>query len=97
MQRKCLPITKANILFLFAKHVPNKNCAKKEIALISGLAAMIHSLELEIIGEGVENMEHLELCRQLKIHNVQGYFFDKPLPLTDLEQRYCQLPANHYN
>lgn len=77
--------------------MPNKNCGKKEIALISGLAAMIHSLELEIIGEGVESMEHLELCRQLKIHNVQGYFFDKPLPSNDLEQRYCRLPANHFN
>ncbi|VUD52329.1 Cyclic di-GMP phosphodiesterase Gmr [Thalassocella blandensis] len=76
--------------------MPNKNSAKKEIALISGLAAMIHSLELEIIGEGVESLEHLELCRQLKIHNVQGYFFDKPLPSYDLEQRYCRLPANHY-
>ncbi len=76
--------------------MPNKDSDKKEIALISGLAAMIHSLNLEIIGEGVENQEHLDLCRQLKIHNVQGYYFDKPLTTLDLEQRYCRLPENHF-
>lgn len=68
--------------------MPTADSGEKAIALISGLAAMIHSLKLEIIGEGIENPDHLELCRRLHIHNVQGYYFDKPLSCSDLEQRY---------
>lgn len=57
-------------------------------ALIKGLTAMLHSLELNIVAEGVESQQCLDLCKQLDIQQAQGYFFAKPVNATNIEREY---------
>ena len=61
---------------------------KKTQALITGLAAMLHSLSLNIVAEGIENEQVLQFCQQLKIQHVQGYYLSKPLDVKDIERNY---------
>ena len=61
---------------------------EKTQALISGLSAMLHSLSLDIVAEGIENEQILQLCQQLKIQRAQGYYFSKPLDVKSIEEQY---------
>ena len=41
---------------------------------------MIKGMNLEIVSEGIENKEQLEIMEELGIQYIQGYYFSKPLP-----------------
>lgn len=41
---------------------------------------MIKGMHLEIVSEGIENIEQLEIMEELGIQHIQGYYFSKPLP-----------------
>ena len=41
---------------------------------------MANSLGKEVLAEGVEDKECLELIKKMKIHKCQGYYFAKPMP-----------------
>ncbi len=55
---------------------------------LAGLVVMIQSLELDIIAEGIETEVDLNLCIELSVNKMQGYYFDKPLTVHELESRY---------
>ncbi|MDH0896538.1 MULTISPECIES: bifunctional diguanylate cyclase/phosphodiesterase [unclassified Pseudomonas] len=52
--------------------------------LVRAMINLAHNLNLEVVGEGVENAEQLALLRQFGCDQVQGYLISKPLPLADL-------------
>ena len=43
-----------------------------------------HTLGLEIVSEGVETKEQLELLRQQGCDIIQGYFISKPMPADEV-------------
>ena len=60
----------------------------KTRALIEGLSAMLHSLGLEIVAEGIEDQASFALCQQLNIQRMQGYFFSKPVDVNTVEKTF---------
>ncbi|MSP44264.1 MAG: EAL domain-containing protein [Alphaproteobacteria bacterium] len=56
----------------------------EDIAIVRAVIALAHSLHLQVIAEGVENEKQLNILRQEKCDQVQGYFYSKPLPLDQL-------------
>ncbi|TYK67033.1 two-component system response regulator [Colwellia echini] len=61
---------------------------KKTRSLIKGLSLMLHSLELNIVAEGIETEDALVLCRELKIHKLQGYLLSRPLNIDNINDKY---------
>lgn len=51
-----------------------------DAAITSAVIAMGHSLKLNVIAEGVETMEQLQMLRALNCDRMQGYLFSKPVP-----------------
>ena len=49
---------------------------------ISSLCSVAHSIDVDVIAEGVESEFQLKMLEGLKIDAVQGYFIDTPKPLT---------------
>ncbi|MDW8135884.1 MAG: GGDEF and EAL domain-containing protein, partial [Thermodesulfobacterium sp.] len=49
--------------------------------LVEGIIKLAQSLNLRIIGEGVENQAQLSFLKSLKCDYAQGFLFCKPLPL----------------
>jgi diguanylate cyclase (GGDEF)-like protein/PAS domain S-box-containing protein len=48
--------------------------------IVTAIILLAHSLKLKVIAEGVETKDQLDFVRSLKCHEMQGYFFSKPLP-----------------
>lgn len=50
------------------------------IALLQGIIALAHSLQMEVLCEGVETAAQEDLLRQLDCDYMQGYYFYRALP-----------------
>lgn len=48
--------------------------------LLAGMVALARGLDLQVIAEGVETEEELDLVRALGCDAVQGFYFAKPVP-----------------
>ncbi len=66
-------------------------------AIVRAIVAMAHSMEMEIVAEGVETKEQADFLRNLGCNEFQGFYFSRPLPSTEvmllLEKQ--QTPEGH--
>jgi len=53
-------------------------------AIVDAIIQMAHRLKMEVIAEGVENVQQLNLLREMGCDYIQGYYYSKPLPMNDL-------------
>ena len=49
-------------------------------AIVRAIVAMAHSLGLEVVAEGVETREQLDLLFRLRVDYIQGFLFSRPVP-----------------
>jgi diguanylate cyclase (GGDEF)-like protein/PAS domain S-box-containing protein len=56
---------------------------KEAIAIIRAVVALAQSLGMVTTAEGVESEEELRLVQELGCVKVQGYYFGRPLPVTE--------------
>lgn len=61
---------------------------RKAYSLFTGLVAMLSSLEIDIVVEGVEQESYLPFMQEAEVGLMQGFYFDKPMP-------YEQFLAKH--
>lgn len=54
--------------------------------IVGTIAALGHSLHLEIVAEGVETEEQLRIVGAKKCNHFQGYLASKPLPAAEIEK-----------
>jgi len=66
--------------------------SREGTVFFQAIVSMAHALGMEVVAEGVENEEQLQILRALKCNEVQGYFVARPLPAAGiaplLAQRY---------
>ncbi len=58
--------------------------SEQDQKIVGSTIALAHKLGLEIIAEGVENDEQLQLLRKLGCDVIQGYYFSKPLLASEV-------------
>jgi len=58
------------------------------LALVSTIINLGHSLDLNVVAEGVETEEQSRLLRSLKCDELQGFLFSKPVPNGIFESRF---------
>ena len=51
----------------------------QDLAIVTALIELGKGFNLRIVAEGVETQEQVELLRGLNCHNMQGYWFGRPL------------------
>ncbi|MBB2703614.1 UNVERIFIED_ORG: diguanylate cyclase (GGDEF)-like protein [Rhizobium esperanzae] len=58
--------------------------------LVGSLVDIARALDMEVIAEGVETLEHANVLAALGVHTLQGYAFGRPQSFADLSARLEQ-------
>lgn len=61
---------------------------EKSQQIIKSIIQMAKCIGTDVITEGVETIDQLEFLNSAGCDNFQGYYFDKPLPVDQFEQKY---------
>ena len=61
---------------------------EKSQQIIKSIIQMAKCIGTDVITEGVETADQLEFLNSAGCDNFQGYYFDKPLPVEQFEQKY---------
>jgi len=57
------------------------------MAMVEAIIKLAHALNLEVVAEGVEELNELEILKDHACKYVQGYYFSKPLSVTDFTKK----------
>ena len=60
--------------------------------LIRTLCTLFHNMNLKVIAEGAETQQDVENLKKYGIDRIQGYYFAKPMPDSDLLRFYEEHP-----
>ena len=88
---KILPIDQLKIDIQFIRNMMN---SKKDRAIVKTIIQLAKNLELNVIAEGVERLDQLEILRQEECDSIQGFYYFKPMEVTEvdamLKERYSK-------
>ena len=59
--------------------------------MIKHLIALAQDMDIECIVEGVETVEQVKLLKESNCYLAQGYYFDKPLPVQEFEEKLLEI------
>lgn len=65
----------------------NFESSKKGAAIIKSIVMLAKELDLDVVAEGVERKEEVEYLKEINCGTVQGYYFCKPITLSEFEER----------
>jgi EAL domain-containing protein (putative c-di-GMP-specific phosphodiesterase class I) len=60
--------------------------AEKDKIIVDGIIRIAVDLNLKILSEGVETQEQVDFLTASGCHQVQGYFFARPMPVAEFEK-----------
>ncbi len=66
--------------------IDNITSSKKKESMINNIIQMAHSMDLKVVAEGVETKEQLSILKDRDCNYIQGYYFSKPLPESEIEK-----------
>jgi EAL domain-containing protein (putative c-di-GMP-specific phosphodiesterase class I) len=59
------------------------NSSREKLEIVNAIASLAHSMNMEVVAEGVENEEQLKQIRSLNCEYLQGFLFSVPLDRED--------------
>lgn len=59
-------------------------------SMVANITRMAHELGLQVVVEGVETSEQLQILRELSVDQLQGFYISKPLPLAQLSRELAE-------
>lgn len=62
-------------------------------AIISNIIAIASNLNMEVVAEGVETPEQIELLQSLGCRVMQGFYYGRPMPVNELGQWFIENTA----
>lgn len=75
-----------NVLKLDMRFLSGQTENSRSGSILSSVIQMARELDLEIIAEGVEQLEQADYLRSMGCAYMQGYYFSRPLPAVQFEQ-----------
>ncbi|KHT46511.1 putative bifunctional diguanylate cyclase/phosphodiesterase [Vibrio sinaloensis] len=82
-----------DVLKIDRSFVTQLHLDESDQAIVDTIIMTAKRLNLEVIAEGVEDCNELNTLKELGCDQFQGYLFDKPLPASELTERFAR---NYY-
>ena len=76
----------ADVLKLDMKFLSGENSTGRGGNIIESIVRMAKWIGMQIIAEGVETMEQADFLRSIGCLWMQGYLYDRPMPVTEFEK-----------
>lgn len=57
--------------------------------ILQKILEMASALGIDVICEGVETIEQVEMLKGFGCRSVQGYFYGRPMPINEFVEKYC--------
>ncbi|HCY85962.1 MAG TPA: hypothetical protein DHV36_12575, partial [Desulfobacteraceae bacterium] len=70
------------------------NTSRENQQIAQAIIMLARNLDLEVVAEGIEDQEQLEIIRSLDCNFIQGYYYSKPLAVKDCED-VIQMAPRH--
>jgi len=74
---KRFPVSVLKVDQSFIKELPQN---RDDMAIVTGIIALAHSLSMKVVAEGVETAEQMQFLADNECDIVQGYYLSRPLP-----------------
>ncbi len=63
---------------------------EKEVLIIYVMTKLVKNLNMKVLFEGVETEEYDKYLTEIGIDYIQGYYYDKPLPIDEFLDKYIK-------
>ncbi|MCI4454143.1 MAG: GGDEF and EAL domain-containing protein [Thermodesulfobacterium sp.] len=83
---KDLPLDVVKIDISFVRALKDGQLKSKQ--LVKTIIDLAHGLGAKALAEGVETVEQVEILTQFGCDYLQGFYFEKPLPISEFEKKY---------
>jgi len=89
---KKLPVDRLKIAMPFVHGISK---SERDEAITKAIIVMADNLGLKVIAEGVETQQQLNFLTQRMCDEIQGYFYHKPMPASELEELLRHEKSGH--
>ena len=83
-----MPIDTLKIDKSFVDTIANDSERKEDIIVLQHIIGLAKELGFVCLAEGAESRPQIDRLRELGCEIIQGYYFSKPIPLTEYEEKY---------
>ena len=78
-----MPIDLVKIDQSFVRNIAH---SQEDLEIVQSVIKLAHSLGKQIVAEGVEDKACLDILKELKCEKIQGYYYGKPMPVSEFSQ-----------
>ena len=82
-----LPLDALKIDMSFIRNILSSEKDKKMVEIILQIAKLLNA---KTIAEGVESLEQVKILKRMGVDIIQGYYFSKPLPVDEFNEKYLK-------
>ncbi len=75
-----MPVDYVKIDQMFVRNILS---SKEDLEIVHSVIKLAHSLNKQVVCEGVEDIETVNLLKELKCEKIQGFYYSKPIKFED--------------
>ncbi len=80
-----------DVLKLDADFFRGVDVQERGMLIVSEVIDLAKKLNMKIVAEGIESREQVDFLTEQECDLIQGYFFAKPMPIAEFEEKYKEM------
>ena len=80
-----------DVLKLDADFFRGADAQDRGLLIVSEVIDLAKKLNMKIVAEGIESREQVDFLTEQECDLIQGYFFAKPMPVNEFEEKYKEM------
>ncbi len=81
---------KADFLKIDMLFLSESENEERSFKILKFIVTLAKTLKMTVISQGVEHKNQYDILHQLKCDFMQGFYYSKPLYITEFEKKYLQ-------